>query len=288
MGWVLVLMQEPQRLLLIISRAATTRRAAATGCLTPYLNLTRNRRLLHAIRRIGLFITCISMLIPGACRSTSNPPATRQSPAANNHELTTTSDAELADQIEAFSTDVGELGEAAWRQLQAYPRQELIDRLTLMRDSSTQDDFIKTNIAFVLCNLDQDYQVNREVIVSAFNQSPDTAELYEGQIDRLIQRGDKELLQVLFAFAPRSDGALTEGLASTFSEQMKGNTEAFLAQLGTQPRTTRRQVSEYVDFATSDEDKIMIKTFLTSIPASSPLASLVKEMLSDLNQVKID
>lgn len=287
-GLGLVRMQESQRLLLIIARDATNRRATATECLTSYLNLTGNRRLRHAISRIGLFITCISMLIPGACRSTSNPPANRQSPAANNHELSATSDAELADQIEDFSTDVGELGEAAWKQLEAYPRQKLIDRLTLMRDSSTQDDFIKTNIAFALCNLDQNYQVNREIIVSAFNQSPDTADLYEGQIDRLIQRGDKDLLRVLFVIANRSDGALSEGLASTFAEQMKSDTEAFLTQLGTQPRTTRRQVSEYVDFATSDQDKTLIQTRLKSIPASSPLASLAKEMLSDLNQIKVD
>ena len=256
--------------------------------LTACLILTANGKLRLESSLIGLLISCLAIVMLSACRSNSTPPANQQSGAPNNKELSATSDAELIDQIEVFSTDVGEPGEAAWRQLEAYPRRELIDRLSLIRDASNQDDFIKTNIAFVLCSLDQEYPVNREIIVSAFNQSPDTAELYVAQIDRLIQRGDIHLLQVLFAIAPRSDGALSEGLADTFAYQIKGNTEGFLAQLGKQPRTIRSQVSDFINSATSDQDKILIKSFLKSIPESSPLAGLAKEMESDLSQVKID
>jgi hypothetical protein len=255
---------------------------------TAFLNLMANTKTLREISLIRLLIPCLAMILLGACRSNSTKPANQQSGAPNNKELSATSDAELVEQIEAFSTDLGELGEAAWKQLEAYPRQELIDRLSHIRDASNQDDFIKTNIAFLLCNLDQDYQANREIIVSAFNQSPDTAELYEAQIDRLITRGDKELLQVLFAIAPRSDGALSDGLAETFAHQIMGNTEAFLTQLRTQPRTTRIQVSDFINSAISDQDKITIKSLLRSIPQTSPLAGLAKEMESDLTQVKID
>jgi hypothetical protein len=281
-------MQEPLRSRLIIAHDATSRLAAGSEWLTPYLNLTASGKSRQAITLIRLLIPCLAIMVLGACRSSSNPPANQPSGAANSNALTATSDADLLEQIDVFSTDVGEPGEEAWKQLEAYPRQELIDRLSLVRDASTEDEFIKTNIAFVLCNLDQDYQVNRGIIVSAFNQSPDTADLYEGQIDRLIQRGDKDLLQVLFDIAPRSDGDLSEGLADTFAEQMKTSTEAFLTQLATQPRTTRSQVSDFVNSAASDDDKSMIKMFLKSIPASSPLAGLAKEMLSDLSQVKID
>ena len=256
------------------------------------LNLPRNRRLLHAISRISLLIPCLAIVVLGvACRSASNPPANQQSGKAHNNELSATSDADLVDQIEAFSTDVGELGEAALKQLQAYPRPELIERLSRLRDTSSQDEqdeFIQIDIAFVLCNLDQDYQANRDIIVSAFNQSPDTADLYESQIDRLIQRGDKELLQVLFAVVPESDGDLSESLADTFAEQMKTSTEAFLKQLGTQPRTTRSKVSDLINSATSGQDKLDIEASLKSFPKSSPLAGLAKEMLSDLSQTKTD
>jgi len=228
------------------------------------------------------------MMMLIGCRSTSNPPANERGGGTTARELSATSDDELLDQIEVFSTDIGEPGEVAWKQLEAYPRQELLDRLSALRDTSDQDDFIKTNIAFLLCHLDQDYQTNREIIVSAFNQSPDTAELYEAQIDRLIKRGDKDLLQVLFAIVPESDGALSDGLADTFAYQIKSNTEAFLMQLKTQPRTIRSQVSDLINSATSDQDKITIKAFLRSIPETSPIAGVAKEIDSDLSQVKIE
>lgn len=228
------------------------------------------------------------MIVLGACRSNSNPPANQQRGAANNNTRSAINDADLLEQIDDFARDGGELGQAAWRKLEAYPRQELVDHLSTMRDFSSQDEFVKPNIAFVLCNLDHDYQINREIIVSAFNKSLDGADRYEALLDHLIRRGDKELLQVLFAVVPRSDGGLSEGLAGTFADQMENSTEAFLTQLATQPKAIRRKASEYVDFATSDQDKININAFLRSIPKSSPLASLAKEMLSDLSQVKID
>ena len=235
-----------------------------------------------------ILITGFVMLMLIGCRSTSNTPANQKDGRIAARELSAVSDSDLIDQIEVFATDIGEEGEAAWKQLEAYQRQELVDRLLALRDTSDQDEFIKTNIAFLLCHLDQDYQSNREIIVFAFNQSPDTAELYEAQIDRLIKRGDNDLLQVLFAIAPKSAGALSEGLADTFAYQLKSNTEAFLMQLRTQPRTIRSQVSDLIDSATSDQDKITIKAFLKSIPETSPIAGIAKEIDSDLSQVKID
>jgi len=228
-----------------------------------------------------LFIT----LVVVACRSNS---PSNQGGKQAPRELSATSDQELLQLVETFSTDVGESGENAWKQLHGYPRQELIDRLSGIRDDANQDDFVKTNIAFLMCNLDYDYESNREIIVSAFNQSPDTAELYEAQIDRLIRRGDKGLLQVLFEIAPQSDGALSDGLAETFAFQIKTDTEGFLAQLRTQPRSTRSQISDFVNSAISEEDKSAIRTSLRSIPESSQLANLAKEVESDLSQVKFN
>jgi hypothetical protein len=228
-----------------------------------------------------LFIALVAV----SCRSSSssNP---NGKPIAR--ALSATNDQELLEIVETFSTDLGESGENAWKQLKGYPRQELIDRLSRIRDDANPDDFVKTNIAFLMCNLDHDYESNREIIVSAFNQSPDTAELYEAQIDRLIRRGDKGLLQVLFEIAPQSDGALSDGLAETFAFQIKTDTEGFLAQLRTQPRSTRSQISDFVNSAISEEDKSVIRTSLRSIPESSQLANLAKEVESDLSQIKFN
>jgi len=220
-------MQEPLRSVDIFSQITHSRSTSS-------INILRLRRVAIARRRKhSIFVFLISLLTAlGVIGCKSNQGAQPNQPSATKSKaLSSVSDTELTEQIEVFSTDVGELGATAWSQLQAYPRAELIDRLTQMRDNSSPDDIVRTNIAFVFCNLDQDYAANRDAIVAAFNQSPDTADLYEVLLDRLIQRGDKDLLQVLFEMATRSDGALSEGLAATFAEQTKTSTEAFLGQL---------------------------------------------------------
>ncbi len=235
--------------------------------------------------RITLHILIFAIVIIG-CRS--NPPAKQQNGKPVAKALSAMSDEELLEVVETFSTDVGEPGEDAWEQLRSYPRQELIDRVSKIGEEPDQDDFVRTNIAFLMCNLDQDYQSNRDIIVSAFNQSPDTAELYEAQLDRLIRRGDKGLLQVLFEITPQSDGALSDGLAETFAFQIKTDTDGFLSQLRTQPRSTRSQISDFVNSAISDEDKSAVRSYLRSIPETSQLANLAKEVEADLSQVKFN
>jgi len=235
--------------------------------------------------KISVLILVFAVVILG-CRS--NPPANQLNGKPAPKALSAMSDEELLELVETFSTDVGEDGEDAWKQLQGYSRQELIDRVSKIGDEPDQDDFVRTNIAFLMCNLDQDYESNREIIVSAFNQSPDTAELYEAQIDRLIRRGDKGLLQILFEITPQSDGALSDGLAETFAFQIKTDTEGFLAQLRNQPRSTRSQISDFVNSAISDQDKSAVRSFLRSIPETSQLANLAKEVESDLSQVKFN
>jgi hypothetical protein len=235
--------------------------------------------------KICVLILTLAIVIIG-CRS--NQPANQQNGKPAPKALSAMSDDELLDLVETFSTDVGEAGEDAWKQLQGYSRQELIDRVLKIGEEPDQDDFVRTNIAFLMCNLDQDYESNREIIVSAFNQSPDTAELYEAQIDRLIRRGDKGLLQVLFEITPQSDGALSDGLAETFAFQIKTDTEGFLAQLKNQPRSTRSQIADFVNSAISDQDRSAVRSSLRSIPENSQLANLAKEVESDLSQVKLN
>lgn len=282
-------MQKLERSVPTITRDATTWWEPTTACVTSRVRLTRNRRLIHALGRINFLTPCLAIILLSACRSDTSVMENQQGTVANNNAAASAiGEVDLVDQVEIFATDIGELGDAAWKELEAYPRQDLIDKLSHIRDSPNQDESVKANVAFVLCNLHQDYKINREIIVSIFNQSLDGADQCEGLLGRLISRGDKELLQVLFAVVPKSDGSLSEGLADTFADQMRTSTDAFLKQLERQPRTIRRTVSDLIDFATSDQDKVDIKTALTSLAKNSPMAILAEEMLSDLSQIKKD
>ena len=62
--------------------------------------------------------------------------------------------------IKIFSEDVGENGEAAWRKLQAYPREKLIEFLLTFRNSIPKDDLRQYSIAFTLVNLNYEYGDN--------------------------------------------------------------------------------------------------------------------------------
>src|SRR5262244_868943 len=102
--------------------------------------------------RTSVVILVFALVIIG-CRP--NPPANQQNGKPAPKALSAMSDEELLDLVETFSTDVGEDGEDAWKQLQSYSRQELIDRVTKLDDEPDQDDFVRTNIASLMCNLDQ-------------------------------------------------------------------------------------------------------------------------------------
>ena len=276
-------MQEPLRITDIFFQRTTPRSTSS-------IHARRFGRAAIAPRQQAFFVSLIALATAlwfVGCKSDQGAQPNQTSAATKGKKISAVTDAELAEQIEVFSTDVGESGATAWSQLQSYPRDELVKRLAQLRDNASPDDFVRTNIAFVFCNLDQVYATNRDAIVTAFNQSPDTADLYEVLLDRLIQRGDKDLLQVLFEMATRSDGALSDGLATTFAEQTKTSTEAFLVQLAKQPRSVRSQIGEFVNSATSNDDKNSIKTFLKSVPSTSPLFNLAKELETDL-QSKID
>lgn len=276
-------MQEPLRIVEIFSQRTTPASTSSilARCFARAPIAPRQHALLFSL------VALVTALWFVGCKSDKGAQTNQPAAATKGKKLSAVSDAELAEQIEVFSTDVGESGATAWSQLQSYPHEDLVNRLTQLRDNASPDDFVRTNIAFVFCNLDQDYATNRDAIVAAFNQSPDTADLYEVLLDRLIQRGDKDLLQVLFEMATRSDGALSDGLATTFAEQTKSSTEAFLVQLAKQPRSVRSQIGEFVNSATSEGDKNSIKTFLKSVPSTSPLFNLAKELETDL-QTKID
>lgn len=192
-------------------------------------------------------------------------------------------DKTLIEQVRKFAGDEGFLGTEAWKKITAYPRQELISSLTSIQKDTPEDDPLRIDIAFVFCNLDYEYQANRQIVVSAFTKSKRHALSEEWLINRLIRRGDKELLPILFSAVEQSDGALSEGLSDTFADQIRSEPEKFLLKLKAEPLRIRQKVYELLDETVmSEEDIKKVKKYLASVPKDAAIASVANEMFKAL------
>ena len=194
-------------------------------------------------------------------------------------------DPELTKLIKTFSEDVGENGQAAWQKLQSYPRKDLIDSLLRMRKNLPKDSPMQLSVAFVLCNLNYEYQNNVQIIVSALTNVPHNqnyyADIAAGMLGRLIHRGDKSLLRVLFGAVPWSDAALSEGLSDTFSEELRSDPKEFLIKLTHEPKRTRSRVYILIDSGPLTAVDIKnIRSQLASVPRIDPISQVARELLA--------
>ncbi|HZE69372.1 MAG TPA: hypothetical protein VE135_07630 [Pyrinomonadaceae bacterium] len=149
-------------------------------------------------------------------------------------QMTNIADNELMALVKTFSEDLGENGQEAWRKLGSYPRSDLIHTLLRVRKMRNTAPSIQSSIAFVLCNMDYEYQKNVQIIVSGLptglkdqNYADQSAVL----LGRLIDRGDTNLLRILFNAVPWSDASLATALGDVFSRQLRDRAEMFLTQL---------------------------------------------------------
>lgn len=194
-------------------------------------------------------------------------------------------DHELTALIKTYSEDVGEEGQAAWQKLQSYPRKDLIDYLLGLQNSLPKDDPRQYSTAFVLCNLDHEYPTNVGIIVSALinlphnqNANADTA---AAMLGRLIHRGDKGLLRVIFEAVPYSDAALGETLTDILPEELRNNPKEFLLQLKDKPKDTRSKVYKLIGSGSlTAEDVKKLRSELTSLSQTVPISQVAKEMLA--------
>jgi hypothetical protein len=191
-------------------------------------------------------------------------------------------DKDVFNDISKFATNEDEPAQEAWARLSAYRREDLLASLMRLRTANSKDDILEVYVAFVLCNLDHEYEANRRIIVTTFNASIDHAGRLQGLIARLIKRGDEDLLPVLFEVTTRSDGDLSEGLADTFSTQMQEKPEQFLLRLKAQPSAVRRRVYELVSMGMPEGSKIT--SYLSAIPKASPIGAVAKEMLAAISK----
>lgn len=193
--------------------------------------------------------------------------------------------AEMERIIKDFCEDRGEIGESAWQRLQTYPRESLLKFLINLQDNLPKDDAWGPRIAFVLCNMGYEYEAHKELIAIALSETQKYKGFYADDaaslLGRLVQKGDKAVLQVLFKSASWSDASLSESLAETFYQELKTDFEKFLLQLKSQPISTRKRVYELIHNSNSftREELSKLNSHLVSVPAQSPIYDITKELL---------
>jgi len=228
----------------------------------------------------------VQAVLASACANQEQPKQGLPTGQENTASRRTKSvDPELSALIKTFSEDVGENGQAAWQKLQAYPRKSLIDSLLGLQDSLPEDDPRQYYLPFVLCNLDYEYQTNVQIIVSALTDLPHNqnnfADSAAAMLGRLIHRGDKGLLRVLFVAAPYSDAALGEALSDIFPEELQNNPREFLLQLKDEPKNTRLKAYKLIDFDSLTAEEVKrLRGQLTSLSQTTSISQVAREMLA--------
>ena len=201
------------------------------------------------------------------------------SPRNMNQNETPTDVAAL---VKTFSEDIGGNGDEAWRKLQAYPREKLIESLLSLQKSVSQDDLRYYQFAFTLASLNYRYADNVKVLTHSLTPKPDNcADDVAGILSRLIRGGDKSLMLVLFSSAPGSDGALAEALSGIFAQEFRDDPKDFLAQLTKVPRATRLMVYTRIgDGGLTENDVDRLRRQLAAFTHDQSLSRVAKEMLS--------
>ena len=220
-----------------------------------------------------------------ACNS--NIPRQQSVPQKNQLSVETTQIVEL---VKTFAEDQGPLGQEALRKLEGYPQPELLGVLRNLDRSLPAADKLHPQTAFLLCWLNQDYEINVKTIEAALSKSSPYQGFYaddaETLLSRLIQRGKKDLLKPLIQSASWADGALSEALGVTFSKELQQDPEQFLNQLSASPVNTREKVYALIksSHSLSEADLKKLRTSLSSVPTTSSVHQIAKELLEHFDE----
>jgi len=242
---------------------------------------------------VAFLIGCHGVSTSGRDAETKG--ATPVSPGAqgNDAKKRVGADSDLLGLAKDFATSDKGKRDDAWKSLSTLSRVDLVSTLVRLRDNGTAVDSDRIAVAFLLCNLDSDYEANKSLIVAAVTKEPHHENIladWEAElIGRLISRGDRDLLTVLFKVSEWSDGALSASLSTIFEEQLTSDSAAFLSQLTLVSKNTRRKVYERFDEDTLTLDEIArVRAYLTSIQSEpKSMRSLVaRELATKLSQVK--
>ena len=151
-------------------------------------------------------------------------------------------EAEITKLVVTFSGDEDEESAEAWKKLSSYPPQQLAGKLLQISRSLPEDDRHRVLIAFILCNLNYDYQTNSEIVSSSLSEKSRYKHFDDwaaALIFRLIEKGDKDLLPLLFASTKWSDGAFSTSLSGYLTKSFTKDPHFFLRKLGEQLKIIR-------------------------------------------------
>ena len=155
------------------------------------------------------------------------------------------SDESLMTFVNSFASENQTEQPRAWQELARYPRAELIAHLRKLQETRNAERE-QVAIAFLFCNLDYEVTNNKRIIVNAFQKEPhnqnNDADWQADLVWRLLQKGHKDLLPVLFKASEWSDGALSEALADYFTDLRKAHPKDFAAQLSGESKATQQAV----------------------------------------------
>lgn len=208
-----------------------------------------------------------------------------ESPARN-------ADGSLLAAVEEFAASGGARTDRAWRKISSYSRDDLVGRLNRISGALPEHDRRRVLIAFLLCNIDQDYPLNKKIVVSSLEPKSGYRQFYgdwaTGLTIRLVQRGDRSLLPHLFAAAEWSDGAMSEELSGFFIEEIRTEPAAFLSELKDATPQVRQQVYRVMSADIfSAEDRKELDRALTSAAGNTATAPVAREMLRALSTHRV-
>ena len=207
------------------------------------------------------------------------------STAASKQGLT---DKNLLALVTKFAVGI-ENEEAVLQELGRHPRFEIIERLTKLQEASHKEPIDGVLIAFLLCNLDYDVENNKRAVVAAFvkdlhSRPRPHVEFEACLLARLMKKGHKDLLPVLFDAVEYSDGALSQSLSYFFLEQLRDEPQDFLVQLNRQSKSVKRVVYSFLAYASiSPEELNKTVRYLNSI-SDSNLDQTRREILVAIQQ----
>jgi hypothetical protein len=242
-------------------------------------------------------IICL-VLVAGSSSTCQNPnrpvttsaSTTSGTPEAKSQKKPSDIDRELINLATDYSSTDANKQTQAWKALMSSSLPELTSNLNRLRDKSTKGGVERVAIAFTLCSLDIEYVDNKQVILDAFLTKPHNKNLHSdwqaGLIGRLINRGDRLLLPIVFNAAAWSDGALSEELAGIYLNSWRKDPEAFLTALQSVPANARRDVYLLLltDQVLTSEDRAKMKSYLTTATQHPSMGSIAKEMLAVLSK----
>jgi hypothetical protein len=176
----------------------------------------------HSFNNRDGYLGCVLISILACsvvgCRSTGNVSQQR------SIDQSTEADSDLLEVVKQFCGDESKAPDA-WQKLSSYPPPELSQRLFRIFRSLPENDHRRVLIAFVLCNLNYDYETNREIVRSSLSKPPAYEHFYAdwpaALINRLIERGDIDLISQLFASANWADGAASTDLSGYFTKDFR-------------------------------------------------------------------